>query len=110
MQTTTSPKETTSGVPGVDWHQPKKRWRARMRVNGKLHNLGSFRLYSDAVAVRRAAEAQRDTAYVHAAIMKARALFPIADQAQPQPHQVDRMVDEVILRLLEDGYVRVPEC
>lgn len=103
-----------SGVSGVSWCRDTKRWRARIKIAGQRHALGSFRLFEDAVAARRAAEAQRDAATARAALAKASNLFAApAPTALPLPvagHTLDRLVDEVILRLIADGYVRCPEC
>ena len=50
--------DNTSGVAGVCWHQPSKKWRARIRIDGKLKHLGVFGDFGEAVAARKAAEIQ----------------------------------------------------
>jgi hypothetical protein len=46
----------TSGVSGVCFHNRRKKWRARIRANGKRINLGLFGLFEDAVIARKQAE------------------------------------------------------
>jgi hypothetical protein len=46
----------TSGRKGVYLNKKTGRWRASIRVSGKLKHLGLFKEYSDAVATRAAAE------------------------------------------------------
>jgi hypothetical protein len=50
------PINNTSGVRGVYWHQSKNKWRARI---GKNISLGYFADFDEAVAARKAAEAER---------------------------------------------------
>ena len=50
------PKDNTSGVVGVYWHKPAKRWLASIRVDNRLVHLGSFASFSDAVDARKNAE------------------------------------------------------
>lgn len=50
------PKDNTSGVVGVYWHKPAKRWLASIRVDSRLVHLGSFASFSDAVDARKNAE------------------------------------------------------
>lgn len=49
-------KNNTSGVIGVSWRKPSKKWRALITVNGKQIYLGSFKDKSEAAAVRLIAE------------------------------------------------------
>ena len=42
----------TSGVVGVSWDNEKKKWRADIRVYGKLQRLGRFNKKIDAVSAR----------------------------------------------------------
>jgi hypothetical protein len=46
----------TSGVTGVDWIARQRKWRARIRINGKNLHLGLFDDLQDAKRARRAAE------------------------------------------------------
>ena len=50
-----SPRNT-SGVVGVHWHKARKRWLARIKVDGKSYELGAFTEFSDAVNARKNAE------------------------------------------------------
>lgn len=49
-------KNNTSGTAGVRWHKPSKRWEARIGVNCKLKNLGTFVDRFEAICVRKSAE------------------------------------------------------
>lgn len=46
----------TSGYMGVFWEVKNKRWRARIRVNGKIICLGLHKEKADAIVARHAAE------------------------------------------------------
>lgn len=46
----------TSGRVGVSWRKDKQLWGASIRVDGKTHHLGKFKVFSDAVAAREAGE------------------------------------------------------
>ena len=46
----------TSGVTGVSWDEESGMWRARLWANGKMHHLGRFNNFDEAVAARRGAE------------------------------------------------------
>lgn len=46
----------TSGVKGVGWHKARRRWRARIRVDGVIYSLGYHRSLRAAKAARRAGE------------------------------------------------------
>jgi hypothetical protein len=48
----------TSGVVGVHWDRPRKKWCARIKVFGKTKMLGRFESLEDATRVRKAAEAK----------------------------------------------------
>ena len=41
---------------GVGWHKQRKKWRARIKNNGKDISLGLFHSYEDAVKARKLAE------------------------------------------------------
>lgn len=45
-----------SGCPGVSWRPDFERWTVRIKADGKLHLLGSYRRLEDAVRARKAAE------------------------------------------------------
>ena len=49
-------KNNTSGVCGVFFHEINKKWRARIYVDKKLVNIGSFKNFDDAVIARKSAE------------------------------------------------------
>lgn len=51
-------KNNTSGVPGVEWHARKQRWRATICFKGKRHYLGVYTRFDDAVKARKDAEAR----------------------------------------------------
>lgn len=46
-----------SGVMGVSWHSPSKKWLAQIGASGRLKHLGYFTDFDVAVAARKAAEA-----------------------------------------------------
>lgn len=48
--------DSTSGVAGVGWQEDRKQWRARITVDGVVHNLGRYDRLEDAAMVRRVAE------------------------------------------------------
>lgn len=52
----------TSGHPGVYWCKQKKKWRARITVNGQDHNLGRFTEINDA---RNAVDAAKEKYRFH---------------------------------------------
>jgi len=52
-------KDNTSGVKGVSWYAPTKRWTAQIRVNGQRKRLGYFSTIDAAAAA--IAAAQRDS-------------------------------------------------
>lgn len=49
-------RNNTSGVTGVYWYKPTKRWMVHIRRDGRAVNLGYYRSFDEAVAVRRKAE------------------------------------------------------
>lgn len=51
------PARNTSGHVGVSWNKQTNKWVAYISKNNKLHPLGSFNSFDDAVAAREAAEA-----------------------------------------------------
>ncbi len=42
----------TSGYKGVHWHKRSMKWQARITINGKIINLGSFINKDDAINIR----------------------------------------------------------
>ena len=55
-QNQTKPRNNTSGFIGVDFHKRSGKWRARIRIDGKLRDLGYFGTAEQAADCRRAAE------------------------------------------------------
>jgi hypothetical protein len=51
-------KNNTSAVCGVSWYGAKGCWQAYITTGGIQRNLGSFTIFADAVAARKAAEAR----------------------------------------------------
>ncbi len=49
-------RNNTSGVKGVVWHKPPKKWAARIKVDFALKSLGLYTSFDDAVCARLAAE------------------------------------------------------
>ena len=49
-------KNNDSGVAGVVFNKQCKTWNARIKANNKLHHLGSFKNFEDAVIARKNAE------------------------------------------------------
>ena len=49
-------KNNTSGYNGIYWDKNSKKWTPRIRINGKMKRLGSFKNIEDAIAVRKLAE------------------------------------------------------
>ena len=49
-------KDNSSGATGVDWIKDSKKWRAKIKADGKFYHLGLFDEFGDAVAARMAAE------------------------------------------------------
>lgn len=50
--------DNTSGKIGVGFSSKTGKWRARIRLHGKRHNLGEFDTLEDAIAAREKAEAR----------------------------------------------------
>jgi len=50
------PKNNTSGVVGIFWHKPSKKWQAQIRVDGKIVHLGWHLRKEDAIQARKEAE------------------------------------------------------
>lgn len=48
--------DSVSGVRGVGWQSDRKQWRARIKVEGRVINLGRYTHLEDAAMVRRIAE------------------------------------------------------
>lgn len=51
-------KNSTSGYPGVNWSAQYKKWRARIRVEGKEVFLGKFDTLEEAIKARKDGEAE----------------------------------------------------
>ncbi len=49
-------KNNTSGITGVFWCKKAKKWRARVKINKKYKNLGSFHTMEEAKEARKVAE------------------------------------------------------
>lgn len=52
------PAVSSTGVPGVSWCRTTKSWLVRANINRRTKNLGRYRDFDTAVAVRKAAEQQ----------------------------------------------------
>ena len=48
----------TSGVVGVSWYKPMKKWKAYIKSDAVIHHLGCFINKEDAITARRNAEIQ----------------------------------------------------
>lgn len=55
--------DNTSGHRGVSWRKDRQKWYVRIEVHGTVQRLGCFTNKADAIAVRRAAEKQQETAH-----------------------------------------------
>ena len=51
-------KPNTSGVPGVYWDKSISKWRPRIMLDGRVHYLGVFCDWFEAVAARKSAESR----------------------------------------------------
>ena len=51
-------KNNTSGITGVYWYDRHQKWMASIRAGGAIKHIGYFASIEDAVAARKAAEAQ----------------------------------------------------
>lgn len=49
-------KRNSSGYVGVSWSKKTRRWRAQISFRGEYINLGSFKIFDDAVNARKEAE------------------------------------------------------
>lgn len=47
-------------VPGVNWVESHKRFKATIYISGKMKHLGMFKEYDDAVAARQQAEREKE--------------------------------------------------
>lgn len=56
MRNRKTPKSNSSGTMGVHWNKRESCWRARIKVNGNLIELGHFKEKAEAIAARKAAE------------------------------------------------------
>lgn len=56
LRANTVRRNNTSGVPGVDWMERKRLWRATICFKGKRYYLGGFRNFEDAVQARKRGE------------------------------------------------------
>lgn len=45
--------QNNNPVPGVGWHKQRKKYRARIKINGKEKSLGLYNTYEEAVKARR---------------------------------------------------------
>lgn len=43
---------TNNEVPGVGWHSQRKKWRARIKINGREKSLGLYKSFNEAVLAR----------------------------------------------------------
>lgn len=50
------PSNNTSGHIGVDYHKRSQKWRARIKIDGKLKDIGYFTTVEEAAAARKNAE------------------------------------------------------
>lgn len=58
-------RNSTSGVKGVYWFKPQRKWKAQIQVNGKAIVIGYFVEKSDAIAARLEAEKKYQGAFAH---------------------------------------------
>lgn len=58
LRANTVRRNNTSGVPGVDWMERKRLWRATICFKGKRYYLGGFRNFEEAVQARKRGEKQ----------------------------------------------------
>lgn len=57
-----------TGVTGVAWDTRSRRWRARIKANGRDITLGAFKKIEDAVVARRRAEAELHGEFTRSAV------------------------------------------
>jgi len=58
LRNTARPSDNQSGCTGVSWIADERRWRAYIRENKRQRFLGQFANIADAIAARKAAEAE----------------------------------------------------
>jgi len=46
----------TSGAKGVCWDKNRGKWKARININGKTHNIGRYEKFDEAVTARKEVE------------------------------------------------------
>lgn len=51
-------KRNSSGQVGVIWENSRNRWRAEIKIDGRIYSLGRFVTFDSAVKARKAAEAK----------------------------------------------------
>lgn len=54
-------KSNTSGATGVTWDKAREKWRAQIRINGKVTGLGRFETFEQAREAHREAKARAHT-------------------------------------------------
>lgn len=84
-------KNNNSGVTGVSWDEPRKKWRVRIVVNKKDVSLGYFDNFDDAVKTRKDAEEKYFGAYSYDNSMKGK----------------NGMKNNTMALILADGYKHV---
>lgn len=72
-------KSNKSGVKGVSWAKRDNKWDARIKLDGKVHTLGRFDNFSDAVEARLKAEAE-----LLGHVMSAKGIVPDAPVYEPE--------------------------
>ena len=75
-----APGLASSNFRGVGWHVSKRRWRARIRINGKRHSLGTF-----------ASELEAALAYDRAVVQQRRLGNPKATYTLNFPYSIVRL-------------------
>jgi len=58
-------KNNSSGINGIYFDKESKKWRARIRVNNKMINLGRFTEKEDAISARKKAEKEFNFTETH---------------------------------------------
>jgi len=49
-------RNNTSGHPGVTWEEGRSKWKATIKIDGKLKNIGRYDTLEEAVEARKQAE------------------------------------------------------